>query len=83
MDKNKTFQINLKCIFCGSTQFETPHEDYQLEDGEMIKCGNCGKLNDYSSIREVAIEEGTGEVKKYAIDFVENKVKKMFKNWKF
>lgn len=82
MNTEKQFNISLRCIFCDSTQFELPYKGYQPSDGEMIKCGNCGKLNDYSSLREVAIEKGRNEVKKYATNLIEGKLKKIIKKWK-
>lgn len=66
-----SIEVKLECAFCGSTDFEIPYEGYQPDEGEMIKCGNCGKLNDFSSIQEVAIENGKNHI--------EDELMKMFK----
>lgn len=58
--------IPLRCAFCMSTSFEIPHTGYQPQPGEMLKCGNCGRLNDYESILRVAEEQG--------VEFVNDKV---------
>lgn len=75
----ESIEINLECVFCSSTQFELPQEGYKPEQGEMIKCGNCGRLNDFSSIYEVAISNGVETVKKDAMKYAEDELKKMFK----
>lgn len=66
-------QIKLECVFCGSTNFELPNSDYKPKAGDMIKCHDCGKLNDCSSLMEVekrkaaqlALEEVKKILKKY------------------
>jgi len=50
-------QIKMYCLFCKSEQFVLPDENYQPSHGKMIKCANCGKLNDYTSMLEVAKEK--------------------------
>ncbi len=50
----------------------------QPQDGEQITCPNCGKSNDYSSLRQLAIQEGHEKVKGYAI----NEIRKIFKKFK-
>ena len=47
MDTKTT--IKLKCIFCGSQNFELLEEGYQPKHGEQILCSNCGRTNDYDS----------------------------------
>jgi len=76
--KDKTFQIKLKCVFCGYDKFELPYKDYQPKEGEQIKCPNCGNTNDYSSLRQLAIQEGKEEIKSY----VNSELRKMFKKFK-
>ncbi|MEA3315655.1 MAG: hypothetical protein U9Q30_07375 [Campylobacterota bacterium] len=76
MDKVK--QIELKCIFCGSTDFDLPYENYEPKENENLKCDSCGKLNIYNDLFEVAKEEGIEEVKKD----VSNEIKKMIKKFK-
>lgn len=79
---DKATSINLECVFCNSLEFELPYEGYVPYEGEMIKCSNCGKLNDYSSIKEVAIEAGTKELTQYAHAEIEKELKKMLKKFK-
>lgn len=62
------YEIKLKCIFCGSSDFELPHADYQPEDGETIKCGNCGRENDYASIRDYAVNKKLEEIQKEMLE---------------
>ncbi len=76
--ENKTFKINLRCVFCGCDKFDLPYEGYQPQDGEQITCPNCGKSNDYSSLRQLAIQEGHEKVEGYAI----NEIRKIFKKFK-
>ena len=73
------YEVSLECVFCGSTEFEIPYEGYQPEEGEMIKCGNCGELNDARSIRDLAVNNKLEDVKKDATKYVEDELKKMFK----
>ena len=63
----KGTEIALKCIFCGSTQFEIP-EDYEPKEDDNLKCSNCGNLNIYSDLKEICIQEGKA--------FLENELKK-------
>lgn len=56
-------EIALKCIFCGSTQFEVP-EDYEPKEDDNLKCINCGNLNIYSDLKEICIQEGKAFLKK-------------------
>jgi hypothetical protein len=51
-------QMPLQCLFCFSTQFELPEEDYQPQPGEQIKCANCGRMNDYDSMMRVVQRKG-------------------------
>ena len=77
MDKTK--QIKLECVFCGSTDFEVPYENYEPKENENIKCNNCNKLNIYGDLLEVAKEKGINEVKKN----IEKEFSNMFKKLKF
>lgn len=76
--EDKTFQIKLKCVFCGNDKFELPHENYQPKEGEQITCPNCGKTNDFTSLKELAIKEGREQITNYVTD----EIKKMFKKFK-
>lgn len=75
MLEDKKYTAKLKCIFCQSEMFELPYEGYQPEEGEMIKCSNCGKLNDFSSIKNLEINNTVEQIK----EDVHNELKKMFK----
>lgn len=75
MVENFSSEIILKCVFCQSTKFEVPNLEYKPEDGESIKCSNCGKLNDVTSLNKVAIEKGKEEV----VDSIQSYLKRLFK----
>lgn len=74
------YELKVECIFCNSTEFEIPYEGYKPEEGEMIKCSNCGRLNAFSSIRDVAVNEKMEEIK----EDIKGELKKIFKKsgWK-
>ena len=76
MDKTK--QIKLECIFCGSSNFELPYEDYQPQENENIKCSNCNNLNIYKDLLNIAKEKGINEFQKD----IEKELQKMFKKLK-
>ena len=67
------------CLFCKSDKFELPDENYQPSYGEMIKCANCGKLNYYMSMLEVAKEKAMQIAKEEA----EKMLKEFSKKFKF
>ena len=72
----------LKCLFCTSTQFEIPEENYEPKSGDMLKCANCGRLNDYDSMMRVVSKEAEVWGEKVAGDLVkdlEKELKKAFK----
>lgn len=75
MVKKFPSEIILKCVFCQSTKFEVPNLEYKPEDGESIKCSNCGKLNDVTSLNKVAIEKGKEEI----VDSIQSHLKRLFK----
>lgn len=72
MDNNE-FQITLGCLFCGCDL--KGDSERQYESGDMIKCQECGELNDYDSLVEVAREEGRAS----AVNYVNNEISKMLK----
>lgn len=78
----KNFDVKLKCVFCGSTDFNLPSENYKPQEGELIKCANCGRLNDFTEIKELAIEDGKEIVFKMAKEEIDKELKKSFKNIK-
>jgi len=70
MDQAKI--IRLECIFCSSTNFELPYKGYAPTENEHIKCANCGKINIFSDIKNIAVEHEINEIAK--------DIKKQFKN---
>ena len=73
MDETKT--VSLECIFCHSTDFELPSEDYIPNEDEHIKCANCGKINIYADIKAVAIEKGKEEIEQEVKKMIEKSLK--------
>lgn len=72
MDAEK--EIKMKCVFCFSTDFVVPHDNYQPQHGEMIRCANCGKLNDFDSMMRV-VEREAEEI----VDKIEKELRKSLK----
>lgn len=75
-------EIALECVFCSSTKFEIPDGDYRPQQGELIKCGNCGKLNDFSSLERVVHAKGKELAKSQFDKILKDTFKKMSKNLK-
>ncbi len=76
--KDKSFTVNLKCLFC-----DCPLEgdtDKEYSSGDMLKCQNCEELNDYDALIDVAADEGKSIVADYAKDEISKMLKKAFKN---
>jgi len=71
---DKSYSIKVKCLFCDATL--TTKEDQEYQSGDMIECSNCGELNDYDSVLDIAKEEGVQLVK----DELEKELKSKFKN---
>lgn len=71
--------INLECIFCRSTQFQIPSKNYKPQQGELLKCENCGKLNDFEKIVHA---KGKKWVKDQADNIVRDLLNKMNKSLK-
>lgn len=69
-------KINLKCLFCFSEKFELPDSNYQPQSGEMLKCANCGKLNDYDSMMRIVKRKGVEWAKSQAEDLIKKTLKK-------
>lgn len=72
--QNKTFEINLKCLFCDCNLEGDTGKEYV--SGDMLKCQACGELNDYDELKEVAIDEG----KQVAAEYAKDEIVKMLKN---
>lgn len=75
MLKDKTYKANLRCVFCKDNLFELPFEGYQPISGDMIRCANCGKSNDYTSIRRSIINKTVETIK----EDVHSEIINMFK----
>ena len=75
MPEERTYNINLKCIFCRAKTFQLPYEGYKPVSGDMIRCANCSHSNDYTFIRRIAINKIVAKIEK---DFT-NEIKSMFK----
>lgn len=75
MLENKIYKAKLRCIFCKANLFELPFEGYQPISGDMIRCANCGKSNDYTSIRRSIINKTVETIK----EDVHSEIINMFK----
>ena len=75
--KDKSFTVELKCLFCDSKLKGDTEKEYA--SGDMIRCQNCHELNDYDSVIDVAAEEGKDIVGKYAQKEIEKSLSKLFK----
>ena len=71
--EDKELHIRLKCLFCSCDLKGDTEKKY--ESGDMLKCQECGELNDYDSLMEVAVEEG----KAVAVDYAKEEIAKMLK----
>ncbi|MBT0722467.1 hypothetical protein HGT70_14410 [Rosenbergiella collisarenosi] len=59
MSDTRTF--NVKCLFCHQPLEREKGKD--IEHGELVKCSDCGELNDLDSAVEVTKEEAVTAVK--------------------
>lgn len=75
--KDIELHISLKCLFCGEELKGDTEKKYS--SGDMIKCKECSELNDYDSLKNVAIEEGKTAVASYAKDEISKMLKGIFK----
>ena len=75
MLEDKKYMVRLKCVFCKSELFELPSKNYHPEEGEMIRCSNCGRLNDFSSIKNLEINPIFEKIK----NDVQDEIKKLLK----
>ncbi len=69
------YRVKLQCVFCGSKNFSLPSKRLCPKEGEQIKCANCGRLNDFDSLHQIAVKQGINSVKKD----ISNEIKKIFK----
>ncbi len=75
--EDKEFHITLKCLFCGCDLKGDTDKKYQ--SGDMLKCQECGELNDYDSLMAVAVEEGKASPVDYAKEEIIKMLKGIFK----
>ena len=76
MLENRTYKVNLKCVFCKSKTFQLPCEGYQPVSGDMIRCANCGNSNDYTFIRRTLINKTVEQIENDVVDEIEKMFKK-------
>lgn len=48
-------EVSLQCLFCDSTQFET-EPDHPPTSGDVVRCAQCQKMNDFDAMLEVCKE---------------------------
>ena len=75
--EDKNFSISLKCLFC-----DCPLEgesETEFKSGDLLKCQECGELNDYDALIDVASDEGKELATDYAKSEIEKMLKKAFK----
>lgn len=75
--KNKRFTISLKCLFCDCELQGDAEKEFS--SGDMLRCQECGELNDYDALIDVASDEGKELAEKYAKEEIEKILKKAFK----
>ena len=75
MDKN--YSVEVECLFCDAALKVEVGKEYQ--SGDMIKCSECGELNDYDSLLDVAKEKGMELVKVELEKELKSKFKNLFK----
>lgn len=65
----------LECVFCSSSKFILPYEGYTPKENELIQCANCGRVNDFSAIRDLKINE----MRELMINDFNKEIKKILK----
>ena len=70
------YSVKLQCVFCGSENFSLPSKRYRPKEGEQIKCANCGRLNDFDSLHQIAMKRGIDMAKKDINDEIKKMLKK-------
>ena len=51
-------------------------------DGDIIKCANCGRLNDLTSIKELAVSKKKSEIAEEFTKEIKKNLKNSFKKFK-
>ena len=72
--ENKQFTIPLICLFCDCELQGSAEKEFS--SGDMLECQECGELNDYDTLIDVAADEGKELVKKYAKEEIGKMLKK-------
>lgn len=49
-------QIELKCLNCGSNQFENA-QNRMFKDGQAVRCMSCGNEYPFEELKKVAVEK--------------------------
>lgn len=49
--------IYVECVFCSSTRFLIPYNNYHPSENELLQCANCGRINSFSDIRDLAVHK--------------------------
>jgi len=75
--EDKSFEISLKCLFCDLPLKADSEKEF--DSGDMIECLECHELNDYDSVKEIAIEDGIEQVTEYAEKELDKSLEKLFK----
>lgn len=84
--EDQVFTIQVRCFFCMSDQFELPFEDYLPYHGELVRCANCGRDNDWTSQTRVIdkeIEEITDVIRSMVADELRSTLKRAFSGSSF
>lgn len=74
MESNYT--ITVTCLFCEAALKREKEKEFK--SGDLIKCSECGEMNDYDAVLDIAKEKGIKVVK----DEFEKEIKAKFK-WLF
>ena len=72
-----SFTIEALCLFCNAVL--TSEEGKEFDSGDLIKCNNCGEMNDYDSVVEVAKEKGVDKVESEIEKELHKTMKNLFK----
>ncbi|MBN28042.1 MAG: hypothetical protein CL578_23790 [Alteromonadaceae bacterium] len=75
--EDKSFEVSLNCLFCDSPL--AGDTEKELNSGDLIECTECHELNDYDSVREIAIDKGKEQIVEYAKNEIQKSIKKLFK----
>jgi hypothetical protein len=70
-------RIEIRCLFCEAALMVDKKKQYS--SGDMLKCVECGELNDYDSVLVVAREKGIELVRKTVEKQLQDQFKDLFK----